>query len=130
MVSSATRVRNEPAMDPCWAALGSLVSALAIKFTEAVKAYEQIARQDSIRDPNAAQSKDGTGFSEMLRDATESAVSSLREGEALSLQAAAGTADINDVVMAVGKAEMTLQTVVTLRDRVIQAYQEILRMPI
>ncbi len=103
---------------------------MAINFTEAVKAYEKIARQDSIQDPNAAQSKGGTGFAEMLREAGESAVSSLREGESISLQAAAGTADINDVVMAVGKAEMTLQTVVTLRDKVIQAYQEILRMPI
>jgi flagellar hook-basal body complex protein FliE len=103
---------------------------MAINFTEAVRAYEKIARQDSIQGPDIAQPKGGTGFSDVLREATESAVSSLREGEAQSLQAAAGTADINDVVMAVGKAEMTLQTVVTLRDKVIGAYQEILRMPI
>jgi flagellar hook-basal body complex protein FliE len=103
---------------------------MAINFTEAVRAYEKIARQDSIQGPDIAQPKGGTGFSDALREATESAVSSLREGEAQSLQAAAGTADINDVVMAVGKAEMTLQTVVTLRDKVIGAYQEILRMPI
>ena len=103
---------------------------MAINFTEAVRAYEKIARQDSIQGPDIAQPKGGTGFSDALREATESAVSSLREGEAQTLQAAAGTADINDVVMAVGKAEMTLQTVVTLRDKVIGAYQEILRMPI
>ena len=103
---------------------------MAINFTEAVKAYEKIARQDSIQGPDIAQPKGGTGFSDMLREATESAVSSLREGEAQRLRAAAGTADINDVVMAVGNAEMTLQTVVTLRDKVIQAYQEIIRMPI
>ena len=103
---------------------------MAINFTEAVKAYDKIARQDSIQVGDAAQSKDGIGFSDVLRTATEGAMSSLREGEAMSLQAAAGTADINDVVMAVGKAEMALQTVVTLRDKVIGAYQEILRMPI
>jgi len=33
-------------------------------------------------------------------------------------------------VMAVSKAEMTLETVVTLRDKVVAAYQDILRMPI
>jgi flagellar hook-basal body complex protein FliE len=76
------------------------------------------------------QPKGGAGFSDVLREATEGAMGTLREGERQSLKAAAGTADLNDVVMAVGKAEMTLQTVVTLRDRVIQAYQEILRMPI
>ncbi len=103
---------------------------MAINFTEAVKAYEKIARQDSIKGPEVGQSEGGGGFADMLRSATESAAASLREGEMVSLQAAAGTADVNDVVMAVGKAEMTLQTVVTLRDKVIQAYQEILRMPI
>ncbi len=103
---------------------------MAINFTEAVRAYEKISRQDSIQGPDAAQPKGGTGFADVLREATEGAVSSLREGEAQSLRAAAGAADINDVVMAVSKAEMTLQTVVTLRDKVIQAYQEIIRMPI
>ncbi len=104
---------------------------MAINFTAAVKAYEKIAQRDSIQGPDFAQpSGGGTGFSDALREATESAVSSLREGEAQSLKAAAGTADINEVVMAVGKAEMTLQTVVVLRDKVIQAYQEIIRMPI
>ncbi len=66
----------------------------------------------------------------MLREAAEGAIDTLREGERQSLKAAAGTADLTEVVTAVGKAEMTLQTVVALRDRVIQAYQEILRMPI
>ncbi len=104
---------------------------MAINFTEAVRAYEKIARQDSIQGPDIAQPKGGgTGFADALRDATEGAVATLREGEAQSLRAAAGNADINDVVLAVGKAEMTLQTVVTVRDRVIQAYQEIIRMPI
>jgi flagellar hook-basal body complex protein FliE len=48
----------------------------------------------------------------------------------MSLAAAAGKADINDVVMAMSQAERTLQTVVTLRDRAVQAYQQIMRMPI
>ncbi len=35
-----------------------------------------------------------------------------------------------DVVQAVSNAELTLQTVVAVRDRVVNAYQEIMRMPI
>ena len=54
----------------------------------------------------------------------------MRQGEAETLKAAAGKADVTDVVTAVAEAEVTLQTVVAVRDRVIQAYQEILRMPI
>ena len=72
----------------------------------------------------------GGDFASLLRNAAEGAMDSLRAGEAKSLQAAAGTADINEVVMAVSKADLTLQTVVAVRDRVIQAYQDVLRMPI
>ena len=48
----------------------------------------------------------------------------------MSAQAAIGKADLTDVVTAVTNAEMTLQTVTAVRDKVVSAYQEILRMPI
>ncbi len=41
-----------------------------------------------------------------------------------------GEADLKDVVTAVANAENTLETVVAVRDKVLSAYQEILRMPI
>ena len=103
---------------------------MPINFTDAVAAYQKIARKDTLPGfgpPDQVKSGD---FAEVLRDATQGAVEALHQGEAQSLKAAAGTADLNDVVAAVGKAELTLQTVVTLRDRVIQAYQEVLRMPV
>jgi flagellar hook-basal body complex protein FliE len=103
---------------------------MAINFTGVVRAYEKIAIQDSIPGSGAAPSKDGVGFSGVLRGATKGAVSSQHEGETQRLQAATGTADINDVVMTVGRAESTLKTVVSLRDKVIHAYQEVLRTPV
>ena len=48
----------------------------------------------------------------------------------MTAKAVVGEADLVEVVTAVNSAEMALQTVVTVRDRVISAYQEILRMPI
>ena len=53
-----------------------------------------------------------------------------KESERLTAAAVAGEADLTDVVTAVSNAEMTLKTVVTVRDRVLAAYQEILRMPV
>ena len=103
---------------------------MAINFTEAVSAYQKIAKQDSIMPPGLTDGPRKSEFADVLQDVAEGAMNSLRQGEQMSLKAAVGEADLNDVVMAVGKAEMTLRTVVTLRDRVIQAYQEILRMPI
>ena len=46
------------------------------------------------------------------------------------IQALAGKADLADVVTAVSNAELTLQTVVAVRDRVVAAYLDILKMPI
>lgn len=103
---------------------------MAINIADAVSAYQKAVGRD-IAAGLAAPAPTGRGdFADVLRDAAEGAVLTLREGETQSIRAAAGTADLTDVVTAVSKAEITLQTVVTLRDRVIQAYQEILRMPI
>ena len=57
---------------------------MAINFSEAVRAYEKIAGQDSIQGPDAPRPKDGAGFSDVLREATEGAVANLREGETQS----------------------------------------------
>ncbi len=72
----------------------------------------------------------GSGFSDLVKDALKSAAEIGREAETQSLNAAAGTADLADVVTAVASAEVALNAVVAVRDRVIQAYQDIIRMPI
>jgi flagellar hook-basal body complex protein FliE len=72
----------------------------------------------------------GPGFSDVLKQVAKEAIDTTREAEKQSLAAASGKADLNQVVNAVTAAEMTVQTVTAVRDRVISAYQEILRMPI
>jgi flagellar hook-basal body complex protein FliE len=54
----------------------------------------------------------------------------VRAGEAAASQGAAGQGDVVQVVNAVTAAELTLETVVAIRDRVISAYQDIMKMPI
>ncbi|HSR71498.1 MAG TPA: flagellar hook-basal body complex protein FliE [Kiloniellales bacterium] len=103
---------------------------MPINFSDAVAAYQRIAHQGAAPGPETLAPKPEGGFEAALRDAVGGAIETLEAGERQSLAAAAGTADLNEVVMAVSKAELTLQTVVTVRDRVIQAYQEVLRMPI
>jgi flagellar hook-basal body complex protein FliE len=72
----------------------------------------------------------GGDFLDMVKDAAKGALQDARRGEQMSMKAVAGKAELADVVAAVGNAEITLQTVVAMRDRMIQAYQEVLRMPI
>jgi flagellar hook-basal body complex protein FliE len=69
-------------------------------------------------------------FGNMLSRAMESVIDTSRNAETQAKQAISGTGNLTDVATAVAKAELALQTTVALRDRVVQAYQEIMRMPI
>jgi flagellar hook-basal body complex protein FliE len=74
----------------------------------------------------------GTGngdFGAMLKDAAQETLGTLHKGEQMTAKGVLGKADLADVVTAVSNAEVTLQAVVAVRDRVISAYQEIMRMP-
>lgn len=99
-------------------------------FSQAAAAYNRTALQQGAGGIEARAPADSDGFAEALRDAAEGVVGALKAGETETMKAAAGQADINDVVMAVSQAEITLETVVALRDRVIKAYQDIINMPI
>jgi flagellar hook-basal body complex protein FliE len=103
---------------------------MTINFSEAVSAYNRAVKQQGLEGIDARDQVSGSAFADTLRDVAESTIDSLSKGETETLKAAAGQADITEVVMAMSQAEITLQTVVALRDRVIQAYQEIMRMPI
>jgi flagellar hook-basal body complex protein FliE len=106
---------------------------MAIDFTSAVNAYQKVAKATE----NAATGKStettstgGNSFMNMVSDSLKSAVQTGRQAEELSLKQISGEADLKDVVTAVANAENTLETVVAVRDKVLSAYQEILRMPI
>ncbi len=73
---------------------------------------------------------DGGAFTDFLQQAIGSAVEASSAAESAGLSVAAGQSDLIDVVTAVSQAEIAVQTIVTIRDRVVQAYQDILKMPI
>jgi len=69
-------------------------------------------------------------FSSLIEDALGSVREATGKAEVQATKAIEGDAPLHDVVAAVSNAELTLQTVVAVRDRVIAAYQDIIRMPI
>ncbi len=95
----------------------------------AIAAYTSAAQGRPGASANAAKPAGGD-FSSLVRDAAQSTVDSLKKGEAATLNALTGKADIAQVVTAVTNAEVTLQATVAVRDRVIQSYLDIIRMPI
>lgn len=56
--------------------------------------------------------------------------SSLLQGEQTARAAMTGGADPHSLVQALASSQMAVETVATVRDRVVEAYQEILRMPV
>jgi flagellar hook-basal body complex protein FliE len=72
----------------------------------------------------------GTNFSDFLSGAVKDSISTIRQGEQAATQQVQGKANIVDVVQSVNNAEITLDTVVAVRDKVVQAYQAIMNMPI
>lgn len=72
----------------------------------------------------------GTDFASVLKDAAKVSIGALKESETMSAAAIAGKADIRDVVAAVNNAQATLETVVNVRDKMVSAYNEIMRMSI
>ncbi|MBL4740032.1 MAG: flagellar hook-basal body complex protein FliE [Sneathiella sp.] len=72
----------------------------------------------------------GPSFSELVKEAGKSAVDDGLNSETVTLQSLTGDAGLAEIVTAVSSAEITLETVVSVRDRVIQAYQDIIKMPI
>lgn len=72
----------------------------------------------------------GAGFGDMVSQMVSGTASSLKAAETASARQVAGKGDLIDVVTAIGAAEMALDTVVAVRDRVVNAYSEIMRMQI
>lgn len=79
--------------------------------------------------PDAATAAEG-GFGAFIDRQIAGAVDTVRRSERVSLAAIAGKASTQEVVQSVIAAEMTIQTVVAIRDKMVQAYQDIMRMPI
>lgn len=70
-------------------------------------------------------------FADVLKGMVTQTVDAQKNAEQLSLAAAQGDpVALQDVVQAVSKAELTLQTLVTVRDRAVEAYQQIMQMPV
>jgi flagellar hook-basal body complex protein FliE len=70
------------------------------------------------------------GAGEAFAAATKDFLGAMREGEATVKAGLVGRADPQAVVEALAATELAVQTAVAVRDKVVEAYQEILRMPV
>ena len=103
---------------------------MAVSPANAAAAYQQMAKLASGAVPSAGGDAAAQNFGAFLNDAMKEAVGTMQAGETAAAQGTTGKGDIVQVVNAVTAAELTLETVVAIRDRVIGAYQDIMKMPI
>lgn len=104
-------------------------------FNAATAAYSTVAQLVSqAPKPHAAgqlaASGQGQDFAKLLAESVQGVVDAGKASDQMSLDLVNGKADIVDVVTAISQTEIAMETMVTIRDRVISAYEEIMRMPI
>lgn len=96
-------------------------------------AYEALNAYNAAR-AAIGQSRAPTAGAEPLKasafDAVHALASAVAEGEKASAAYLAGGADPHSVVEALSAAELAIDAAVVIRDKVVEAYQELLRMPV
>jgi flagellar hook-basal body complex protein FliE len=101
--------------------------------TAATQAYASIAKLGDPMGLAKAATSAGAGtpsFGTMLKDVVGAIGETTRKSDAQAQLMATGKANVVDVVTAVAETEVAIDALVAVRDRVIQAYEEIMRMPI
>jgi flagellar hook-basal body complex protein FliE len=101
--------------------------------TVAANAYAALAR---IMDSSGAAAGKGPeigggqSFSAVLKDAIGSVLDTGRKSDAQTVAMASGKANVMDVVTAVAETDVAVSTLVSVRDKVIQSYEDIMKMAI
>lgn len=85
--------------------------------------------QSALR-PTEAKVTQHPSAAETAGQAAQSFVQTLREAETTAMAGMVGKADPQSVVTALASAEVAVQSALTVRDKVVESYQEILRMPV
>ena len=98
----------------------------------AANAYASLAK---LTDPSglskgAGEASGGQSFGALVKEAVSALSKTSHNSDIQAQGAAAGKANMIDVVTAVAESEVAIGTLVSVRDKVISAYEEIMKMPI
>ena len=106
---------------------------LTVFSSNAIRGAYRSSQDLTTRTTDAVEETAGAGkmsFAEMVRDAAGDAAQSIREAETVAQSGLAGDTGTQQVVEATIAMESTVKIAVSMRDKLVAAYQEVLRMPI
>jgi flagellar hook-basal body complex protein FliE len=98
--------------------------------TVAANAYASAARILDIGAAGKGSETDGPSFSAVLKEAIGGVMEVGRKSDAQTVAMASGKANVMDVVTAVAETDVAVSTLVSVRDKVIAAYEDIMKMAI
>ena len=100
--------------------------------TVAANAYAALSRimESGGAEKGGQAAAGGPSFSALLKDAVGSVLDAGKKSDAQAMAMTSGKANVMDVVTAVAETDVAVSTLVSVRDRVIQSYEDIMRMPI
>ena len=99
--------------------------------TVAANAYASLARLGTTGGAGkGAEIAGGQSFGAVLKDAISSVMDAGKKSDAQTMAMSSGKANVMDVVTAVAETDVAVSTLVSVRDRVIQSYEDIMKMPI
>jgi len=101
------------------------IPTLVVTPSAAAQAYAKVAGGSGASGAAGAGS-----FGATMQQAMEQAVQTGHAADDQATKAITSGGNLTDVVVALSHAELTLQTATAIRDRVVQAYQDIMKMPI
>jgi flagellar hook-basal body complex protein FliE len=101
----------------------STIPTIVVTPSAAAEAYTRTARGDASADGS-------NSFGAAINQALGQAVQTGHDADNEAMKALSGGGNLTDVVTALSHAEITLQTASAIRDRMVQAYQDIIKMPI
>ena len=102
------------------------ITTLTVRPSAAAAAYARVGSGTQ----GTGDATGGSDFGATLQQALQGAVDAGNTADTKSMEALNGTGNLTDVVSAVARAQLALQTATAVRDRVVQAYQDIMKMPI
>jgi|ERR1700704_2915554 flagellar hook-basal body complex protein FliE len=100
--------------------------------TVAANAYAALSRimETGGAEKSGGQTSGGPSFGAVLKDAIGSVMEAGKKSDGQTMAMASGKANVMDVVTAVAETDVAVSTLVSVRDRVIQSYEDIMKMPI
>ncbi|WDR03742.1 flagellar hook-basal body complex protein FliE [Devosia algicola] len=107
---------------------------MAIPFNAAAAAYgnasKLIAQTAKPGTDIVAKADQGNDFANMLAQSVQDVVDTGNKSDKMAMEMVNGKANVVDMVTALSQTELAIDSMVSVRDKVISAYEEIMRMPI